>query len=379
MSTTEPRTRPIGPLDLDAEYAALGPELEAAVLASLRSGRHIGGPAVEALERDLAALSGTAHGVAVSSGTDALVLALRALGVGPGDAVVTSPFTFFASAGAVAWVGARVALADVDPDTALLTPESAAAAIGPDTRCLLPVHLYGQMVDVRGFRRLADEHGLALLEDAAQAHGARRDGLRVGEVGDAAAYSFYPTKNLGTAGEGGLVVTDDASVAAALRGLRDHGSQVKYRHDFVGTNARLNAVQAAVLNVKLPHLAAWNARRRELARRYDRHFAESTLVRPLARVEGAEHVFHQYTVRVPAELRAGLQARLAEQAIHVAVHYPLPVHLQPAASGWGFAAGDFPHAEALAREVLCLPIHPFLSDQDADRVAAALLAALERG
>ena len=364
--------RPIAPLDLKAEYAQLGNEIEAAVVASLRSGQHIGGPQVAALEEGFASLAKVPHGIAVSSGTDALVLALHALEVGPGTSVVTSPFTFFASAGAVAWVGARPRLADVDLDTALLSPESAAGAIEHDTRCLLPVHLYGQPVDLKGFRALADERGVRFLEDAAQAHGSARDGVQTGELGCATAFSFYPTKNLGTAGEGGLVVSPDAQVAERLRGFRDHGSKVKYRHDFVGTNGRLSAMQAAVLNVKLPHLAAWNERRRFLAARYDAAFASSETVRPLRRVEGTEHVYHQYTVRVPADRREALQQALAAESIHVAVHYPTPVHLQPAARDWGYGPGDFPNAETLAREVLCLPIHPFLTDADVDRVAERL-------
>ncbi len=371
--------RAVAPLDLSAEHALVGERVEAAVLAVLRSGRHVGGPEVEALERDFAALCAAPHGVAVSSGTEALILALKALGVGPGTSVVTSPFTFFASAGSIAWLGARPLLCDVDPDTALVTPEAAAAALEPDTRCLLPVHLYGQMADVRGFRRLADAHGLALVEDAAQAHGARRDGARAGELGDATAFSFYPTKNLGTAGEGGLVTTPRAAVADALRALRDHGSREKYRHEIVGTNGRLNAISAAVLNAKLPWLERWNARRRELAARYDRALSGSDLVRPLARAPGAEHVFHQYTVRVPAALRESVRTRLAAHGITVGVHYPSPVHLQPAAAGWGYGPGDFPRAEALAREVLCLPVHPFLEDGDADRVAHELRAAVEAG
>ena len=369
---TPTKLRTIAPLDLQAEYALLGSEIEEAVVASLRSGRHIGGPAVDTLEKSFAEMCGVEHAVAVSSGTDALVLGLHAVGVKPGDTVVTSPFTFFASAGAIAWVGARPLLADVDPETALLSPEAAASAIDGDTSCLLPVHLYGQPVDLAGFRKLADDRGLRLLEDAAQAHGSARGGVRTGEKGCATAFSFYPTKNLGTAGEGGMVVTPSAEVHERLSGLRDHGSKVKYRHDFVGTNGRLNAIQATVLNVKFPHLEAWNARRRQLAARYDEALASHPDIRPLVRVPDAQHVYHQYTVRVPAERRDEVQKRLAEEAIHVAVHYPTPVHLQPAAAGWGYGPGDFPQAEALAREVLCLPIHPFLQDEDVDRVAEAL-------
>jgi len=286
MSTTTDVT-PIPPIDLAAERAELGHALHDAIVRVLESGHYVLGPEVEALERDFAALQHARFGVGVASGTDALTVALKALGVEPGDGVVTSPFTFFASAGCVAWIGARPQLCDVDPETALIEPETARAAIDGTTRCLLPVHLYGQLADLSGFRALADEKGLTLLEDAAQAHGAERDGLRAGEVGDAAAFSFYPTKNLGAAGEGGMVLTRSEEVATELKLLRDHGMPAKYRHASVGTNSRLQAMQAAVLNVKLPRLEAWNARRREVAARYDEAFAGSDVVKPLRTLPGS--------------------------------------------------------------------------------------------
>lgn len=378
MTTTTDVT-PIPPIDLAAERAELGTALHEAITRVLESGHYVLGPEVEALERDFAALQRARFGVGVASGTDALTLALQALGVEPGDGVVTSPFTFFASAGCVAWIGARPQLCDVDPETALIEPEAARAAIDGTTRCLLPVHLYGQLVDLSGFRALADEKGLTLLEDAAQAHGAERDGLRAGEVGDAAAFSFYPTKNLGAAGEGGMVLARSEEVWTALRLLRDHGMPAKYQHASIGTNSRLQAMQAAVLNVKLPHLETWNARRREIATRYDEAFAASDVVRPLRTLPGSTPVFHQYTVRIRGD---GLRDRVLEglhaRRIFAACHYPRPVHLQEAARDWGYAPGDFPAAERLAREVLCLPIHPFLSASDQERVAAGVLA-LSRG
>ncbi len=381
MTDTTPRTDtppPVQPVDLEAERRAVGPALEEAVLNVLRSGRYVLGPEVEAFEREFAAYAGVAHAVGVASGTDAIAVGLRALRVGPGDGVVTSPFTFFSSAGAVAWIGARVQLADVDPETALLDPERAAAAVDGTTRCILPVHLYGQLCDVVALRALADERGLALLEDGAQAAGATRDGRSCGTVGHAGTYSFYVTKNLGAAGEGGLVVTQDEETAARLRRLRDHGSPAKYVHDEVGTNSRLHALQAAVLRTKLPHLEAWNERRRAVAARYDDAFAGSERVRPLARVPGGVHAFHQYTVRVVGAERDAVLARLAEQRIGAGVHYPRPVHLQEAARGWGYGPGDFPAAEALAERVLCLPVHPFLADADVERVAGAVLDAAGR-
>src|SRR5262245_61946045 len=372
---TRTQTKPITPIDLAAERAELGSALEDAVLRTLASGKYVLGPEVEALERAFAAHHAVKHGIAVATGTDALVLGLMALGVAPGDHVVTTPFTFFASAAAIALVGAKPVLADVEPDTALLDPAAAERALDARTTCLLPVHLYGQLCDLAAFRALADRRGLRVLEDGAQAHGARRDGSACGAVGDAGTFSFYVTKNLGAAGEGGRVLTMRDDVALALRRLRDHGSPQKYVHERVGTNSRLHALQAAILNVKLPHLERWNARRRELATRYDAAFTGSRTVVPLARARGAVHAFHQYTVRIRGgRTRDQVLADLAERQISAAVHYPTPVHLQEAARPWGYGPGDFPHAERLAREVLCLPIHPFLSAGDVDRVAENVLA-----
>ena len=375
MSPTE-TLKPIGPVDLVAEREELGPALEQAVLAVLRSGTYILGPEVERFEKDFARSQGLPHGVAVANGTDALVVALRAIGVVPGDHVVTSPFTFFASAGAVAWAGARPVLADVELSTALLDPAAAAAAVDARTTCLLPVHLYGQMADIKAFRALADAKRLALLEDGAQSHGAERDGHGCGALGDACAFSFYPTKNLGACGEGGLVGTRRDDVAARARRIREHGSPVRYTHAELGTNSRMQAFQGAVLNVKLPHLARWNARRAALAARYDAALRGSQVVRPLERAARSRHVYHQYAVRVVGDVpRDAVLAAIKTRGIAAQVHYPSPVHLQEAARPWGYGPGDFPNAERLAREVVCLPVHPFLSDADVDRVSEALLDA----
>ncbi len=374
--TAELEQKTIAPVDLAAERAAVGPALEEAVLRVLRSGQYILGPEVEKLERDFAALHGVAHGIGVANGTDAIVIALRAACVQPGDHVVTSPFTFFASAGAIAWMGAKPVLADVEPDTALLDAAKAEAAIDSKTTALLPVHLYGQMVDMKAFRAIADRRKLALVEDAAQSHGAQRDGVSCGQLGDACAFSFYPTKNLGACGEGGMILARDALIAARARRVREHGSPVRYTHAELGTNSRLQGIQAAALNVKLPHLAAWNERRRQIAMRYDAAFRTSNEVVPLVRRTGSTHVYHQYTVRLRGSVgRDAVIAAMSAKKIALAVHYPSPVHLQEAARPWGYGPGDFPHAEALAREVVCLPVHPFLSDADVDRVAQSLLAA----
>jgi dTDP-4-amino-4,6-dideoxygalactose transaminase len=366
-------TGPIGPIDLAAERRELGLELDAAALRVLASGRFVLGPEVERFEQAFAAHHGVRHGVGVATGTDALLLGLLALGVEPGDHVVTTPFSFFASAAVIAWLGAKPLFADVDPATALLDPRAAERAIDGRTRCLLPVHLYGQLADMRAFRALADRRGLALLEDGAQAHGARRDGLACGALGDAGAFSFYVTKNLGAAGEGGMVLTQSDEVAARLRRLRDHGSSAKYVHAHLGTNSRLQALQAALLAVKLPHLERWNTRRRALAARDDEGFAGSRTIVPLVVAPGTLHGYHQYTVRIRGgRTRDEVQRLLAARGIATGVHYPTPIHLQPAARAWGYAPGDFPHAEALAREVLCLPIHPFLADAEVERVAESL-------
>ncbi|MEY2745217.1 MAG: hypothetical protein RL112_259 [Planctomycetota bacterium] len=376
-ATAANQLRPIGPVDLAAERAAVGPVLEEALLRVLRSGQYILGPEVEAFEKAFAAHCGVPNpGVAVANGTDALVVALRAACVAPGDHVVTTPFTFFASAGAIAWMGATPRLADVELDTGLLDLEKAEAACDAKTTAILPVHLYGQMVDIKGFRALCDKRGISLVEDCAQSHGASRDGVNCGQLGDAAAFSFYPTKNLGACGEGGMVLSRHEKVVQKARRVREHGSPVRYTHAELGTNSRMQGLQGAALNCKLPHLSAWNARRAAIAARYDAALKGSSAVVPLVRRPNAVHVYHQYTVRiVGAATRDAVLERLRAAQINAQVHYPSPVHLQEAAKPWGYRPGDFPNAERLAREVVCLPIHPFLSDADADRVAEALLAA----
>ncbi len=377
--TSAPATalKPISPVDLAAERAQLGPALEEAMLRVLRSGQYILGPEVEAFEKAFAAYCGVSErGVAVANGTDALVVALRAACVAPGDHVVTSPFTFFASAGAIAWMGATPRLADVELDTGLLDLEKAAAACDSKTTAILPVHLYGQMVDIKGFRALCDKRGISLVEDCAQSHGASRDGVNCGQLGDAAAFSFYPTKNLGACGEGGMVLSRHAKVVEKARRIREHGSPVRYTHSELGTNSRMQGLQGAALNCKLPHLNAWNARRAEIAARYDAALKGNAAVIPLTRRSNTVHAYHQYTVRIVGGVsRDTVLEKLKAQSIFAQVHYPSPVHLQEAAKPWGYGPGDFPNAERLAREVICLPVHPFLSNADADRVAESLLTA----
>ena len=377
--TATPVLRPIGPVDLAAERAQLGPALEEAMLRVLRCGQYILGPEVEAFEKSFAAFCGVPHaGVAVANGTDALVVALRAACVVPGDHVVTAPFTFFASAGAIAWLGAIPRLADVELDTGLMDLDKAAAACDSKTTAILPVHLYGQMVDMKGYRALCDKRGISLVEDCAQSHGASRDGVNCGQLGDAAAFSFYPTKNLGACGEGGMVLSRHEKVVAKARRVREHGSPVRYTHTELGTNSRMQGLQGAALNCKLPYLAGWNARRAAIAARYDAALKGTKSVLPLVRRPNSVHVYHQYTVRIVGDVtREAVLERLKAQQIFAQIHYPSPVHLQEAAKPWGYGPGDFPNAERLAKEVVCLPVHPFLTDAEVDRVAEQLMLAAD--
>jgi dTDP-4-amino-4,6-dideoxygalactose transaminase len=362
-------------IDLRPQNEALRPELEAALGRVLDSGAYTLGPEVAAFESEFAAWCGVPYAVALNSGTTALHLALLAAGVGPGDDVVTTPFTFIATACAIRYVGANPVFADIDFETRNLDPEAAAKAITPRTRALLPVHLYGQTADMAPLQALAERQGLALIEDAAQAHGARYHGAPAGGLGTLGCFSFYPTKNLGALGEGGLVTTRDAKLAETLRLLRDWGSREKYQHEMVAYNARMDAFQGAALRVKLPRLTAWNEERRAIAARYAELLPGIGLTPPLE-APGRFHVWHVYTVRVPERERVA--ASLREQGIGSAVVYPRPLHLQPAFADLGLGPGSFPNAERAARELLGLPLYPGLPPGAPDRVVAALAKALGR-
>ena len=375
----------VASLDLGAEYVEVREAVEAAVRRVLESGRYVGGPEVEGLEREFAAYCGTVHGVAVSSGTDALRFALIAAGVGPGHEVITSPFTFIGSTEAISQAGARAVFADIEPATFTLDAARVQAALTPRTRALMPVHLYGQTADMESLGAIARGRGLAVIEDACQAHGAAFGGRRSGALGTAGCFSFYPTKNLGAAGEGGLVTTDDASVADRVRRLRDHGQSQKYVHAEEGYNGRLDAIQAAILRVKLKRLEGWNERRRALAARYRAGLAaaetQGLVVLPVER-PGARHVYHLFAVRVPAAGGAAAARRdrvrgaLLDAGIETGVHYPVPLHLQPCYASMGQGEGSFPEAERAAREVLTLPLHPQLRDAQVDQVAETLARTL---
>jgi dTDP-3-amino-3,4,6-trideoxy-alpha-D-glucose transaminase len=349
---------------------ALRAEILTAIAEVVESGSFVNGPAVEAFERDFAAYCETELCVGTSSGLDALRLALLAAGVEPGDEVLVPAQTFVATWEAVTQAGAIPVPVDVSASDYAIDVELAAAAVGPRTRCVLPVHLYGQLADMGALRRLARRAGLLVVEDACQAHGASRDGRRAGSAGDAAAFSFYPTKNLGAFGDAGALVTGDPAIADRARALREHGQRSKYAHDVVGYTARLDSIQAAVLARKLPHLDGWNESRRAAARRYSDRLEGVGDLRLPPQPAGSDPVWHLYVVRT-AE-REELARRLAAGGIATGRHYPEPPHLTGAYAGLGYGRGDFPVAEALAAEGLSLPLFPGMSEEQVDAVVEAV-------
>jgi dTDP-4-amino-4,6-dideoxygalactose transaminase len=356
----------IGLTDFEAMHADLGLELESATRRVVRSGRFILGPEVEAFERELAQALGVPHAVGVSSGTDALVALLLALDVGPGDEVITTPFSFFATVEAIVRVGARPVFADIDPATLNLEPTAAAACVGERTAAALVVHLFGRVADVAALAQACAGAGVPLLEDAAQAIGAAgRDGQAPGRIGAAAALSFFPSKNLGGFGDSGAVLTADPALAARVRALRSHGASRPHWHDEIGGNYRMDELQAALLRVKLPRLSAWTARRRAVAALYAAAWKDLPLGLPPPD-PGA--VWNQFVVRVRDGGREALASHLRREGIATAIYYPVPLHLQPALSGFGGRRGQLPEAERAASEVLALPIHPSLAPADCERI-----------
>ena len=360
-------------LDLSAEIEALWDDLNSAVQGVLRSGRFIMGPNVKAFEQEMASYLGVQHAIGVNSGTDALVIALRAMGVGPGDEVITTPFTFIATADAVSRTGAKPVFVDIDPRTYNLDPGLIETKITPHTRAVLPVHLFGQAADMDAILGLAGKHGIKVLEDAAQALGGEYKGKKVGTLGDAAAFSFFPSKNLGAFGDAGLIATSDDGIAEAARMLRVHGARRKYYNEVIGYNSRLDELQAAILRVKLPHLDEWNEGRRRAAERYGELLrGVAGVVSPSGTPE-VKHVYHQYTVRIADGRRDEVQKRLADAGMGTMVYYPVPVHRLPVYAEPGC---DLPAAEAASREALSLPIWPEISREAQERVAACLRRAL---
>jgi dTDP-4-amino-4,6-dideoxygalactose transaminase len=362
-------------LDLKAQYAGLSEEMNAAVAGVIRSACFVGGPVLEQFEADFASFVGAKYCIGVANGTDAIMLAAKAAGLGAGNEVLVPANTFFATAEAITNAGAVPVFVDVDPGTFHMDPSCAAAAITSRTRALIPVHLYGRPVDMRPFEELASRHNLAIIEDCAQAHGASMGGKTVGSSGRLTCYSFYPGKNLGAYGDGGAVTTSDAHLAERLRILRDHGSPQKYEHSVVGYNSRLDGLQAAVLAVKLPHLHAWNAARRKHAGRLAAALEHSPIVPPRISAD-QEHVFHLFVVR--CSRRDELQQFLAGKKIQTGIHYPVPLHLTGAYQALGAPGrGSLPVAETLAAEILSLPMYAELSDEQITYIIAALLEFME--
>lgn len=370
----------IPPFDLSKQYKIIGAEINAAVLDVLASGQYIGGAPVEGFEQQFAQYVGTSECIACNSGTDALHLALRALGIGPGDEVITTPFTFVATAEVVSLVGATPIFVDIDAETFNLNLEQVAAAITSRTKAIIPVHLFGNPVDMTRLMAIAQSHTLAVIEDCAQAIGASWAGQRVGSIGHIGCFSFYPTKNLGAYGDGGAVTTMDPAIAATIQMLRDHGRQRAYYYQTVGMNSRLDAVQAAILQIKLRYLDSWNAQRRAIANRYQQLLAQIPGIALPQETKGGQSAWNQYTIRVleknvspehPSP-RDQVRHQLQTQGVGSTVYYPLPLHLQPVYQDLGYQPGQLPVAEQVSREVLSLPMFPELAPELQDQVAYSL-------
>ena len=358
-------------LDLKAQYRSIKSEIDAAVARVLESCQFVLGPEVASFEQEFAAYCGTSDCIALNSGTSALHLALLAADIGAGDEVITVPFTFVASVAAIVYAGARPVLVDIDRRSFTMDPAAIEAAITPRTRAIMPVHLYGQAADMDPILAIAKRHDLAVIEDAAQAHGAKYKGRPVGSLGDMACFSFYPAKNLGAYGEGGAITTNNPDYARKIRMLRDWGQDRKYHHVLRGFNYRMEGFQGAILRVKLRHLERWTETRRAIAQTYHKLLADSGLELPIER-SGNRHVYHVYTVRTAD--REGLRTGLEKQGIQTAIHYAVPAHLQPAYADLGYRKGSLPESELAANQVLSLPMYPELSEQSVHMVAEAVRA-----
>lgn len=362
-------------LNLKAQYQSIRDEIEPVVRAVLESQMFVLGPEVTRLEAEVADYCGAASGIGCASGSDALLLPLLAIDVGPGAEVITTPYTFFATAGSIWRTGAKPVFVDIEPDTYNLDPVRIEAAITPRTRAIIPVHLFGQVAEMGPIQEIARRHGLTVLEDAAQAIGSAYHGTRAGTLGDVAAFSFYPSKNLGGFGDGGMVTTNHPQLARRMARLRVHGMEPKYHHHEVGFNSRLDALQAAVLRVKLRHLDAWTSLRRDVADRYRNLFAshglEEMVGLPIER-QGNYHVYNQFVIRVPATLRDSLRDYLTARKIGSEIYYPIPLHLQVCFASLGHKPGDFPHSEAAARETIALPIYAELTDAEQRYVVGSI-------
>lgn len=355
-------------VDLKEQYSAIRDELEQALQDVFRNTAFILGKHVAHFEEEFAAYCGVRHAIGVNSGTDAITLTLKALGLGPGDEVITAANTFVATVEAIVHAGCKPVLVDVLPDTYNMNPHKLEEKITPRTRAIIPVHLYGQPADLEAIMQIARRYNLFVIEDAAQAHGAQYQGRRVGSIGDAACFSFYPSKNLGAYGDAGAVVTNDEALALKIRQLRDHGSVRKYHHEVVGYNSRLDALQAVVLSVKLKHLDTWNAMRQRNAHLYGELLSKIPDVVAPHTLQDAQHVYHLYVIRLERGDRNRLQEYLKTHGIETGIHYPHPVHLTPAFAYLGYKEGDFPVAERCARNILSLPMYPELRPEQVEYV-----------
>jgi dTDP-4-amino-4,6-dideoxygalactose transaminase len=363
-------------VDLRAQYGPLKDEIIRGMEQALEGMHLFLGENVQAIEREFADFSGVKHGIGVSDGTDALQIILRALGIGAGDEVITVSHTFIATAEAIILAGARPVFVDIDPNTYLMDVDQIEAKITPRTKAILPVHLYGQTADMDPIMEIASRHGLKVIEDACQAHGAEYQGRRAGGLGDAAAFSFYFSKNLGAYGEGGFVATNDDELAQRVRMIRDHGSERRYYHDLIGMNARLDELQAVVLRAKLPHLAQWNEARRTRAARYNELLADTPVVTPVVCPENLP-VYHLYVIRTAQ--RDALQAHLKSQGVASGIHYPVPVHLQRALGDLGYRPGDLPVTEQVVAQILSLPMYAELTDEQVQCVTDSIHAFYGQG
>ncbi len=360
-------------LDLKAQYASVRTEIDAAIDEVITGAGFIGGPKVRQLEDEIASYCGSRYAVGCASGTDALILALEAMGVGAGDEVITTPFTFIATAEAISRVGAKPVFVDIEASTYNIDPSALEAAITDKTKAVIPVHIFGQAADMDDINRMAKARGLLVIEDACQAIGGKYKERPVGSLADAAAFSFFPSKNLGCAGDGGMMTTDDERTAAVAAKLRTHGTSKKYYHDLLGFNSRLDALQAAILLVKLPHLDGWSAVRREKAKIYDALFEGTEIVTPACSGD-SEHVYHLYIVRSPK--RNAVMEALKAASIGSGIYYPLPLHLQEVYRSLGYAEGSLPVSEAACKETFALPLFPEITEEQQREVARTVLSAL---
>ena len=361
-------------LDLKAQYATIRSEISTAISEVLESQQCIGGPKVTELEEAIASVSDCKYAVGASSGTDAILSCLMSLDIQPGDEIITTPFTFFATAGCIARIGARAVFVDIDKNTYNINPELIESAITKKTKAIIPVHLFGQMSDMDPIMGIANKYNLAVIEDAAQSITSTYKGKKAGSIGMAGCFSFFPSKNLGGAGDGGMVVTNDKELCNRLKIIRNHGENSRYHHKFVGGNFRLDAIQAAVLLAKLPHLDEWSEGRRRNASYYNKKFAGTVVKTPYISPDCIS-IYNQYVVRVPG--RDELVAHLQERGIGCAIYYPRPMHLQECFEYLGYKEGDFPEAETAAKEVLAIPIYPDLTDEMKDCVADTIMTFLE--